>query len=168
MFANDVADISGQLPEIIHAVSNTKQQLILAGTIGKSEWIEKLASDEKVNISALKGKWETWTIKMVEQPFPGVNRALVIVGSDRRATAYGILELSRMMGVSPWKWWADAAPRKQVGIKLNIREKTYGSPSVKYRGLLTTKTGGCNPGLPKPFNPKQEILALKPIQKYLN
>ncbi len=166
MFANDVADISGQLPEIIHVVPNTKQQLIIAGTIGKSEWIEKLAADKKIDTSALIGKWESWTIKVVNHPFSGVNRALVIVGSDRRATAYGILELSRMMGVSPWKWWADATPRKQAKIKLNIREKTYGSPSVKYRGLfINDEDWGLQPWAAKTFEPETGDIGPKTYAK---
>ncbi len=154
MFANDIADISGQTLPINATIPEKEKQIIIAGTIGKSQWINQLIASKKIEISAIKGNWESWTIKVIKKPFPGINKALVIVGSDRRATAYGILELSRMTGVSPWKWWADVIPDKKNEVQLNIQNKTYSSPSVKYRGLfLNDEDWGLQPWAAKTFEP---------------
>ncbi|TWV89607.1 hypothetical protein FEF09_29855 [Chitinophaga pinensis] len=72
----------------------------------------------------------------IPSPFPHVEKALVITGSDKRGTAYGVLELSRQAGVSPWYWWADVPVKKQA--KLFVKNSRYQSatPSVKYRGIF--------------------------------
>ena len=82
------------------------------------------------------GKWETFIIQIVKNPFKGVKKALVIAGSDKRGTIYGIYELSRQIGVSPWYWWADVPVIKKES--LFVKPFTYfdGPPSVKYRGIF--------------------------------
>ena len=95
-----------------------------------------------------------------------MKKALVIVGSDRRATAYGILELSRKMGVSAWEWWADVQPAKRQTISLDIETKTYGSPSVKYRGLfLNDEDWGLQPWAAKTFEPETGDIGPKTYAK---
>lgn len=85
----------------------TKNTKIIIGTLGKSKMIDKLVKSGKISEADLKGKWEKYIIKTVKNPVHGVNEALVVVGSDRRGTIYGIYELSEQMGVSPWYYWAD-------------------------------------------------------------
>ncbi|GET34622.1 hypothetical protein PbJCM13498_34850 [Prolixibacter bellariivorans] len=166
MFAGDVQNITGKHPEIIREIPQKENRIIIAGTIGKSKWINKLVTEKKVNISTIKGKWESWTMQVLEKPFPGVKQALVIIGSDRRATAYGILELSRMMGVSAWEWWADVTPIHQNEIVLNMSHKTYGSPSVKYRGLfLNDEDWGLQPWAAKTFEPETGDIGPKTYAK---
>jgi hypothetical protein len=165
MFANDVFDISGKNPEILQTIP-ANQQIIIAGTIGKNRWIDQLIKEKKVDISAIENKWETWSVNIIENPFNGVKQALVIIGSDRRATAYGILELSRMMGVSPWKWWADVPPVKQKTINLDIENKVYGTPSVKYRGLfLNDEDWGLQPWAAKTYEPETGDIGPKTYAK---
>ncbi|WP_308991322.1 glycosyl hydrolase 115 family protein [Mariniflexile litorale] len=132
ILARDIHHISNKTIEI-----NTVGKFsIIAGTLGKSKWIDGLVSKQKIDISQVKGKWETYKIEVVENPFKGIEKALVIVGSDRRATAYGLLEVSRMLNVSPWEWWADVTPDKKEELILSIHTKIYGEPSVKYRGVF--------------------------------
>ena len=61
---------------------------------------------------------------------------LLVTGSDGRGTAYGILELSRLAGVSPWKWWADEMPEKKTSLTVPADFETLQSPSVEYRGIF--------------------------------
>lgn len=61
---------------------------------------------------------------------------MLVVGSDPRGTAYGVLELSRMMGVSPWEWWADVHPDKKDFLYIDKGVVTVQSPSVQYRGIF--------------------------------
>jgi len=65
----------------------------------------------KLDVSAIKGKWEGWQVQTLRKPLPGVERALVITGSDKRGTIFGIYEMSEQIGVSPWNWWADVPAR---------------------------------------------------------
>ncbi|SFU69889.1 Glycosyl hydrolase family 115 [Pustulibacterium marinum] len=133
LLQKDILSITDQKINIQNTVSN---QCILAGTIGKSKLINELIQQQKIQVQDVQNKWETYKILMVHQPFKNVEKALVIVGSDRRGTAYGILEISRMLGVSPWEWWADVQPEKNEEISISITPKTYGEPSVKYRGVF--------------------------------
>lgn len=140
----EVVQIAAQmLIDDIHNVTDKKIQLggtskfrIIAGTLGQSKAIDGLVKQKKIDVSVIAGKWETYHIQVLENPSKDIEKALVIVGSDRRATAYGLLEISRKIGVSPWEWWADSAPVKKENVVLSIENKTYGSPSVKYRGLF--------------------------------
>ncbi|WP_198680017.1 glycosyl hydrolase 115 family protein [Aureibaculum luteum] len=119
-------------------VTDTKNNpyQIIAGTLGQSKLIDQFVSKHKIDVSKVSGKWETYTIQVIENPSKEIKKALVIIGSDRRATAFGLLELSRMIGVSPWEWWADAVPTKKEELVIPIVTTTYGSPSVKYRGIF--------------------------------
>lgn len=113
--------------------SNTK---IIIGTHGKSKIIDQLIQSGKISEADLKNKWEKYIIKTVKNPVQGVKEALVIAGSDKRGTIYGIYELSEQMGVSPWYYWADVPVRKLK--KMNIKRGTYtaGEPAVRYRGIF--------------------------------
>jgi hypothetical protein len=85
----------------------------------------------------------------------GVKQALIISGSDARGTAYGLFELSRAAGVSPWVWWADAVPAKRK--TLSVLPGTFASkePSVKYRGIfLNDEDWGLQPWAAKTFEPE--------------
>jgi hypothetical protein len=92
--------------------------------------------EKKINLSELNGKWEQFIIQVVEKPFAGVERALVIAGSDKRGTIYGVFELSKQMGVSPWYWWADVPVEVQPNIYVKADKFTIGEPAVKYRGIF--------------------------------
>ncbi|KAI9761816.1 MAG: urea active transporter [Chaenotheca gracillima] len=118
------------------SVSATGGSMILAGTMGKSFIIDNMISSGKINASEIDGKWESFQTQVVDQPLPGVSRALVIVGSDKRGTIYGLYDVSEQIGVSPWYWWADVVAVKHSDIHALNMTKTQGPPSVKYRGIF--------------------------------
>ncbi|KAH6897654.1 hypothetical protein BKA70DRAFT_1438250 [Coprinopsis sp. MPI-PUGE-AT-0042] len=86
--------------------------------------------------SSLKGKWESFLTKRVDNPLPGVSSAYVIIGSDKRGTIYALYDHSEQFGVSPWYWWADVAPTKQSQLHVTASGCSHGEPTVKYRGIF--------------------------------
>ncbi|GGA83403.1 hypothetical protein GCM10008015_25250 [Flavobacterium palustre] len=163
ILADDVFSIINQR---LNVSKNNAEITIMAGTIGQSKWIDNLVSKQKISITDVKGKWETYKIQVIENPTAAIKKALVIVGSDRRATAYGLLEISRMIGVSPWEWWADVTPDKKTDLVLNIQTQTYGSPSVKYRGIfLNDEDWGLQPWAAKTFEPETGDIGSKTYAK---
>ncbi len=135
IFANDVEKITGKEP-IISAKNNKSTPTIIAGTIGKNKWIDDMIAIGKIDVSKIENQWEQYSIQIVENPISTIKKALVVVGSDRRGTAYGILELSRKIGVSPWEWWADVTPEKKESLSISITKEVSKSPTVKYRGVF--------------------------------
>ena len=112
------------------------KEIVIVGTLGKSPIIDKLISNKKIDVSALEGKWEKHIIQVVENPMKGVDRALVIAGSDKRGTIFGIYDLSSQIGVSPWYWWADVPVEHQENLYVLPGVHTKGEPKVKYRGIF--------------------------------
>ncbi len=110
--------------------------LVIIGTVGRSAIVDGLVAAGKLPVGDLSGKWESFIIATVEKPVPGVDRALVIAGSDKRGTIYGIYEVSRQIGVSPWYWWADVPARRREEILLKPGVFASGEPKVKYRGIF--------------------------------
>lgn len=136
--AQDIKAVTGKALLTSHLSSLTSHHspLIIAGTVGQSPVVDALIAKGKVDASQVSGKWEAYSLQMVEKPMKGVRRALVIIGSTPRGTAYGLFELSRLAGVSPWIWWADVAPEKKQALYLSGSQLTVGEPSVKYRGIF--------------------------------
>ena len=102
---------------------------ILVGTVGKSVLIDNLVKENKLNVDAIKGKWETYLIQVSKD-------TLVIAGSDKRGTIFGIYELSKRMGVSPWYWWADVPVIHQDAVYAVPGTYVQDPPKVKYRGIF--------------------------------
>lgn len=136
LFRRDLTYVSGQEAKLTIGDAPNTGSVIIAGTIGKSEVIDKLVQDRKINVSDVTGKWEQFVIVPVRNPVKGVRNGLVIVGSDKRGTIFGLFELSRMMGVSPWYWWADAPIKSRKNIYVKGGRYTAGEPKVKYRGIF--------------------------------
>jgi hypothetical protein len=110
--------------------------VLLIGTIGKSQAIDRLIREHKIDVSEIRGKWESTLIQVVEHPLPGIARALVIAGSDKRGTIYGIYDLSEQIGVSPWYWWADVPVEYKDALYVEPGRRVQGEPAVKYRGIF--------------------------------
>ena len=132
----DIGKVTSVTPVMYLDTIPKVNEVIVAGTIGKSPIIDKLIADKKIDISGIFGKWETFLIQVVKKPFPGVRRALVIAGSDKRGTIYGIYEISRHIGVSPWYWWADVPVPRKSALYIHAGKYIQGAPSVKYRGIF--------------------------------
>ncbi|HEY5550675.1 MAG TPA: hypothetical protein VIK52_02215, partial [Opitutaceae bacterium] len=102
----DVEQVTGVKPDLATTGAASGPAVVIVGTVGKSALIDGLVAAGKLDVSAIRGKWEAFQIEVVNAPMPGVDRALVIAGSDKRGTIYGIYEVSEQIGVSPWYWWA--------------------------------------------------------------
>ncbi|SDM48644.1 Glycosyl hydrolase family 115 [Catalinimonas alkaloidigena] len=136
LFQQDLSRVAGQEVELVKGETHTAPRLIIVGTVGKSTLIDQLAKAGKLDVTALQGKWEQFLITPVKKPMPGVDQALVIVGSDKRGTIFGMFDLSEHMGVSPWHWWADAPVKSRQNIYVKAGKHTLGEPKVKYRGIF--------------------------------
>ncbi len=138
LFAADVARVTGSgLPIAAGtaAVGKTRYAVIV-GTVGQSRWIDELAAAKKIDVAAIEGSWERYAVRLVDNPGHGLKRALVIAGSDRRGTAYGLMALSRVIGVDAWYWWLDVPVPHRDRLVLRVDDHTSKTPSVKYRGIF--------------------------------
>jgi hypothetical protein len=153
----DVEAITGKAPVLSDGSdAPTGDAVVLVGTLGKSPLIDDLVARGKFNAEGLAGRWDTFVTQVVDDPLPGVARALVIAGSDKRGTIFGMFDLSAEIGVSPWNWWADVPVRKQANLYVLAGRHSRGEPKVKYRGIfindeapalanwMQEKFGGCN------------------------
>ena len=116
--------------------ADTARPAILVGTIGHSAAIDQLVKQKRINGNLLKGKREKFIITLTDGQ-------LVIAGSDRRGTIYGIYELSQQMGVSPWYDWADVPIEHHDSIFVNKGIYTDGEPAVRYRGIFLNDEAPC-------------------------
>ena len=136
LFANDVKEVSGQLLGVATTKEAPQKNCIIIGTLGHNEWIDQMIAKKKLDVEPLKNRWESYLVQLVRNPLPGVDKALVIVGSDRRGAAYGLLSVSRTIGVSPWYWWADAPIIKKDQLHLRVDKYISKEPTVKHRGIF--------------------------------
>ncbi|WOG03065.1 glycosyl hydrolase 115 family protein [Segatella copri] len=116
--------------------ADTARPAIIVGTIGHSAAIDQLVKQKRINGNLLKGKREKFIITLIDGQ-------LVIAGSDRRGTIYGIYELSQQMGVSPWYDWADVPVEHHDSIFVNKGIYTDGEPAVRYRGIFLNDEAPC-------------------------
>ena len=129
--ANDLSDDVRKVSGVASPIANSQLPIansILIGTIGKSRIIDKLIKQKKLDVKPIKGKWEGYVIDVVEGN-------LVIAGNDKRGTIYGIYEISKRIGVSPWYWMADA-PVVHKDELYYTDGYEYDWPAVKYRGIF--------------------------------
>lgn len=133
---SDIMRVTGIKPQMISDRNSLAGDVVIIGTMGKSRIIDDLMRGGKINAIRISGEWESFQITVADRPLPGVSRALVICGSDKRGTIYGIYDLSEQMGVSPMYWWADVPVRHRDGIYVKRGQYQQGPPSVKYRGIF--------------------------------
>jgi len=131
----DLGEVTGIEP-VLSTEKIPKGTVVIAGTLGKSPVIDKLVKSKKMDITCLSGKWESYLIQVIEKPLHGIDYALVIAGSDKRGTIYGIYEVSEQIGVSPWYWWADVPVKKKDSIFIKPGVYSLGEPAVRYRGIF--------------------------------
>ena len=133
---NDIFQVSDLHAKRINKITEAQDFVVIIGTLGKSEIIDQLVKKGKIDANQLRGKWEKFTTQIVEDPFKGIKKALVIAGSDKRGTIYGIYDLSNQIGVSPWYYWADVPVKKQSELHVLPGIHSQGEPKVKYRGIF--------------------------------
>ena len=159
--ANDIAAVTGRRPAILSEPGAAKTAIVV-GTLGQSALIDAMAKDGRLAAKALAGTWEGFRVATVDRPLPGLDRALVIAGSDRRGTIFGIYELSRAIGVHPWAWWADLAPRHRDALYVPAGLHHSGAPSVPYRGIFVNdEDWGLFPWAAQTFDPERKDIGPK-------
>ncbi len=130
---SDIKKVTDLEPALNNKTSKTT---IIIGTIGKSALIDDLIKNKKINVNGITGRWESTLIEVVQNPTTDIEQALVIAGSDKRGTIYGIYEISYQAGVSPWYYWADVPVKKKKDLYVKNGRYVLESPAVKYRGLF--------------------------------
>ena len=164
--AEDIFRVSGTKPGLVTEPHGTVEHLVIVGTLDTSKTIQRLAADGKLDTNGISGAWESYVLQLVKHPLPGVDEALVIGGSDRRGTIYGIYKLSEMIGVSPWNWWADVPVKKQKVLALRGDLHKQGPPAVKYRGIfLNDEDWGLRPWASQTFEPETGNIGPKTYAK---
>ena len=134
-FAADLQQVSGRVPARPRSLRQLRGPTVIVGVLGQSATLDRLVRERKLDVGGLAGTWEGFRQAVVERPFPGVPRALVIVGADRRGAVFGVYDLSAKIGVSPWHWFADVpvVHRDTLNISAGTRQD---QPAVKYRGFF--------------------------------
>jgi len=132
----DIARVTGHIPKIESEKNDIGKSAVIIGTIGKSGLIDRLIKDGKVDVTQIAGRWESFLVQVVPNPLAGIESGLVIAGSDKRGTVYGIYDLSEQIGVSPWYWWADVPVEHKEGLFVKAGKYIQGPPAVKYRGIF--------------------------------
>ena len=105
-FASDIEKVTGRSPKMSNVTLSVRTPVppIIIGTLGKSSLVDAVVNHTRLDVSSVSGQWESFMTKMVNNPLPGVSRAYLIVGADKRGTIYAMYDLSEQIGVSPWYW----------------------------------------------------------------
>ena len=134
-FAADLQRVSGRPAALLTDITAAKAEVVVIGVLGESPVIDRLMADGRLKANDLTGQWEAYRQVVVERPFVGVDRALVIVGADRRGAVFGSYDLSAKIGVSPWYWWADVPVARKTDVFITAGARRD-QPTVKYRGIF--------------------------------
>ncbi len=162
LLADDIQRVCGMKPQITSSLKGLSGHVIYIATLGKSPLVDRLVAEKKLDVSTVTGQWETFVLQVVDRPVAGVERGLFIIGSDRRGTAFGVLDLSEKMGVSPWYWWADVPVSKRETIAVRKGRYQQGPPSVKYRGIfINDEDWGMHPWARETYAPEDEYIGPK-------
>ncbi|KAF9450530.1 glycoside hydrolase family 115 protein [Macrolepiota fuliginosa MF-IS2] len=142
-FVADVERVTGIRPTLTNLTLSSNSSSIpknslpvFVGTLGKSALIDSIVNSTGLDVSGVRGQWEAFVSKEVQNPVPGVDRGYVIVGADKRGTIYALYEHSEQFGVSPWYWWADVPTTKHAELFVTSDGCAHGTPTVKYRGIF--------------------------------
>ena len=132
----DIRRVTGVRPPLVTAAPSKASDVVVVGTLGRNRFIDRLVRDGQLDVAEIRGRWESSVIQVVDRPVPGIARALVAVGSDKRGTIFAAYELSEQSGVSPWYWWADVPVRPQSQLFVRVGRYVRREPAVKYRGIF--------------------------------
>jgi hypothetical protein len=132
----DIERVTNRTAAIAHDLNSGGSNAIIVGTMGKSKIIDQLVRERKIDVKSIAGKWESFLIQVVPNPLPGLDSALIIAGSDKRGTIFGVYDLSDQIGVSPWYWWADVPVQHHDELFVKPGIHVEGPPAVKYRGIF--------------------------------
>ncbi|GAA2674580.1 glycosyl hydrolase 115 family protein [Actinoplanes palleronii] len=133
---SDLGAATGVTPGLSQGTVPAGQDPIIVGTLGRSTLIDRMVAAGTLDTRGIAGKWETSLQQVVDHPLPGVRRAFVIAGSDQRGTIFGVYDVSRLIGVSPWHFWDDVPVPHADALYVLPGRHSQGTPKVKYRGVF--------------------------------
>ncbi len=136
LLQQDIEMITGNKPELVGKIPVLTDNIIVIGSIERSFAVKDLIKQKKISTNNFTTKWEAYQVQTIKVPFTGYKNGLIIMGSDRRGTAFGVFELSKQMGVSPWYWWADVPVKKKNDLYIKQGAFISDAPKVKYRGIF--------------------------------
>jgi hypothetical protein len=146
------------------AKSKTGPADIIIGTLDRSPIVQRLVAEHGLSTAPLRDCFECYQFSFIDTR--AGRPTLLIIGADRRGAAYGAIELSRAIGVSPWEWWADAVPLRRPALFLARHDQFFKSPSVKYRGIfINDEDWGLLPWAAYTFDPQQGNIGPKTYAK---
>ena len=154
LLSHDLQALTGREPVVTSAFDGVKGPAVILGPVA-SPRIAALLRVNGISTSPLDGKWETYGRATIPAPWNAAEAALVIFGSDTRGTIWGVIDLTREMGVSPWEWWADVSIRRTARVAVDGNLRYSREPAVKYRGIfLNAGAHGLNPWASKTYDPQ--------------
>ena len=154
MLTHDLAALTGQAPVVSSDISACHRLCIVLGRYD-SDLVRGIASEAGVDLSPLRGQWERYERILVRSKRDPGTRYLLIAGSDTRGTIWGIVDLTRELGVSAWEWWADVTPRRVRRLTVDGDRRLSDPPSVKYRGIfLNDEDWGLEPWAANTYEPE--------------
>lgn len=160
LLARDIEAVTGKRPEVFTSLEDTKGNVIVIGD-ASSQLIQRY-----VDTSRLSCHWEMYARVFKKAPTKNIDQAMFIIGSDPRGAAFGVFELSKEIGVSPWYWWADVPIKKKETLSVNIKDTLSNTPSVKFRGIFINDEGwGLEPWASKTFEKEVGNLGPKTYAK---
>ena len=134
MLADDVERVTGRRPVQQTVKKLPKGMAVVAGTLGRSPLTDQLVKQLQIDVSSIRGKWESYIVTTAQHPKTQAP-LLLVIGSDRRGTAFGLTSLSEAIGVSPWYWWTDVTPARKAALYVEPGRFCQGEPSVQFRRL---------------------------------
>lgn len=139
--AEDIKMVCGNIPVQTKKLENCESnRVVLMGTVDNSMLLSRLESENRISLEGIRGKRESFLMQIIEKPFPErseIEQLLVIAGSDKRGTIYGMFRLSEICGVSPLVYFGDAIPVQQAQVCVTLQAPYISKePSIKYRGFF--------------------------------
>lgn len=154
MLARDLRALTGADAAVSPDLAGCRRVCAVIGTID-SDIVKAVAADAGVELAELRGTWERYARVAVRSRRDPSITYLLIAGSDRRGTIWGVVDLTREMGVSAWEWWADVTPRRVARLAVDGTRRTSATPSVQYRGIfLNDEDWGLQPWAARTFEPE--------------
>lgn len=154
LLARDLASVTGRTPVVTDDLVSCRRICVVIGQ-QDSPLVRAVAQDTGTDLSALKGQWERYQRVSLRSKRDPSRRYLLIAGSDRRGAVWGVIDLTREIGVSAWEWWADVAPRRVDQLVVDGGTRLSEAPSVQYRGIfLNDEDWGLQPWAAKTYEPE--------------
>ncbi len=154
LLARDLHALTGRAPVVSNDLAACVKLCVVAGR-QDSPLVENVARDAGITLAHLQGQWERYERVLVPSRSDPKVSYLLIAGSDPRGTVWGLIDLTREMGVSPWEWWADVTPRRVERLTVTGARSLSDAPSVQYRGIfLNDEDWALQPWAAKTYEPE--------------